>query len=87
MSKEMTIIALGIWIIITPYLGVPGSWRTVLLVLSGLGIAVTGFLLRGESIARGAGSRTSRSYVESPATPQSLHEPAHEDSQGINSLN
>lgn len=84
MSKEMTIIALGIWIIIVPYLGVPGSWRTAILVLSGLGIAVTGFLLRGEAIARGgsATNRTSRSFVESAVSAE-----PHEEPEGINSLN
>jgi hypothetical protein len=82
MSKEMTIIALGIWVIIVPYLGVPGSWRTTILVVSGIGIAVTGFLLRGESIARGNSSRQSRSYVESAVTSE-----PHDHQEGTNSLN
>jgi VIT1/CCC1 family predicted Fe2+/Mn2+ transporter len=53
MSKEMSIILLGVWVVVVPYLGVPSSWRTVLLVVSGVTILVLGLLLRGESIVRG----------------------------------
>lgn len=52
MSKEMTVILFGLLVAITPYIGIPGVFKTVLLVLSGLAIAVVGFLLRGESLAR-----------------------------------
>ncbi|MEK7108821.1 MAG: hypothetical protein AAB919_00080 [Patescibacteria group bacterium] len=83
MSKEMTIIALGLWIIVLPYLGIPGDWRVVLLVLSGIGIAVTGFLLRGEAISRGTRPRAHDSYVES-SQPMHVHE---EYKEGITSLN
>ena len=66
MSKEMTIIALGIWIVVVPYLGVPGSWKIALLVLSGLAIAVIGFLLRGEALTRsGRPSAPTSSFTES----------------------
>ena len=82
MSKEMTVIALGVWVAVVPYLGVPGSWRTVILVLSGLAIAAAGFLLRGEAIARG-GARASGSYVESAGADAT----AHEDPERITSLN
>lgn len=90
MSKETGIIVLGVWVVIVPYLGVPGSWRTVLLVLSGAGIAVLGFLLRGEAMSKGPrahsrGRRASHSFVEHiPPTAETPAEPLHE---GINSLN
>ncbi len=51
MSKEMGIIILGLWIAVVPYLGIPSSWRTAVLVLSGLGVAVIGFLMRGETLS------------------------------------
>ncbi len=54
MSKEVTLILLGLAIAALPYLGLPGSWRTTLLVLGGLGIAALGFFLRREVLARGA---------------------------------
>jgi hypothetical protein len=83
MSKEMTVIALGILVVITPYLGVPGSWKTIILVLAGLGIAGVGFLLRGESLARGQGQSGQRHFVENQA-PQESHAPRD---HGIGSLN
>ncbi len=55
MSKEMTVIALGVFVAVVPYLGIPGLWKTAILVLSGVCLAAVGFLLRGESLARGAG--------------------------------
>ncbi len=85
MSKEMMVIALGIWVAVVPYLGVPSAWRTALLVLSGLGIAVVGFLLRGEALGRpgragGATSSTHSNFVENMDQP-------HEHKEGITSLN
>ena len=79
----MTVIALGVLVAITPYLGVPGSWKTILLVLVGLALAGVGFLLRGEALSRGAGEGQ-RHFVENesrhtPTTPQRDH--------GIGSLN
>ena len=48
----MSIIALGVWVIIMPYLGIYRSWLTILMVLTGIALMVLGFLLRGETIAR-----------------------------------
>jgi len=91
MSKQTSIIVLGVWVLIVPYLGVPGSWRTVFLVLSGAAIAILGFLLRGEATAKGLSAhktrsgRTSHSFVEHiPPAVEESPEPAKE---GINSLN
>ena len=53
MSKEMLVIAMGILVLIIPQLGIPGSWKGILLVLAGAGIISLGFLLRGEVIAGG----------------------------------
>lgn len=52
MSKEMSIIALGVWVIVMPYLGIYRSWLTILMVLTGIALMVLGFLLRGETLAR-----------------------------------
>jgi hypothetical protein len=80
MSKEITVILLGLLIVITPYLGIPGSWKTVIFVLGGLCLAAVGFLLRGEALSRGA-TRHSGHFVENIA-PQ----PAPRD-HGIGPLN
>ncbi len=85
MSKEMTVIALGVLVTITPYLGVPGSWKTVILVVAGIALAGVGFLLRGESLARGEGGGGHHHFVENQA-PHNLQPHAHRD-HGIGSLN
>ncbi|HEY6020896.1 MAG TPA: hypothetical protein VIY48_13650 [Candidatus Paceibacterota bacterium] len=85
MSKEMTVIVLGLWIAIVPYLGIPGTWRTVILLLSGLGIAIVGFLLRGEALGRGQHRNARTTFVEAigePTTPAQIHE-----QESIGSLN
>jgi hypothetical protein len=64
MSKEVGIIVLGIWIIIIPYLGVPDSWRTLLLVLSGLIAIALGFLLRSEGLSHGVRPHETHPFVE-----------------------
>lgn len=49
MSKHTIIITLSILIIIIPFLGLPSFWKTLLIILSGLGIILHTFLLRSES--------------------------------------
>ena len=84
----MLVIVLGVWvIIIRTVLGVPGEWQTTLIILSGIALMVTGFLLRGEAISRTstprAGSAKTYSFVESaPEAPV-----ANEHKEGITSLN
>lgn len=81
MSKEMAVIALGFWVVLVPYLGVPGSWRTVILILTGMGLVALGFFLRSETIVRGRGG-SAESFVEH--VPPAV---SHEHKEGINSLN
>lgn len=87
MSKEMMVIALGLWIIvIRTLLGIPGSWQTFLFIITGVALAVIGFLLRGEALGRARpasepSKKTSYTFVESDIPP------AHEHKEGITSLN
>jgi hypothetical protein len=83
MSKEMTVIVLGVWIVVVPYLGIPGSWRTVILVLSGIGIAAVGFMLRAEALSRGGSRARHRPFVENFDMPPPT---MHEQKEGISSL-
>lgn len=85
MSKEMLVIALGIWIVIVPYLGIPSSWKTILFVLSGLGLVLVGFFLRTEALARGDSRREHQPFVDNSA-PTSEPRP-YERKEGITSLN
>jgi hypothetical protein len=65
---------------VTPYLGIPGLWKTVIFVLAGLSLAGVGFLLRGEALARTG--RGNGHFVENaaPTTPT-------QRDHGISSLN
>ncbi len=81
MSKEMTVIALGVFVAVVPYLGIPGSWKTAVFVLVGVALAGVGFLLRGEALARGAGPGHDH-FVENTAP---TNQPARD--HGIGSLN
>lgn len=88
MSKEMMVIVLGLLVIvIRTMLGVPGSWQTFLFIITGVALAVIGFLLRGEALGRTHSNggqyskKSSYSFVENDATP------VHEHKEGITSLN
>lgn len=86
MSKEMTIIALGVWIILLTQLGIPGSWKTILLVLTGLGLMVVGFLLRTEAMRSSTRHANHGTFVEN-GTMMGSSTTLHEQKSGIHSLN
>lgn len=50
MSKQKAIFFLGIWVAILPFLGFPGSWKRVLALISGAGIAYLAYLLNKEKV-------------------------------------
>jgi len=75
MSKVMSVIVLGVLIAVVPYLGIPGSWRTTILLVSGLGVALLGFLMRGEVLSGGKrGSQEPMPFVENTVRTHLPHE-------------
>lgn len=52
MRKERTLLFIGIWVAILPYLGFPNSWRQWLFVISGLAIMYLAYLFRQEAKTR-----------------------------------
>jgi hypothetical protein len=89
MSKETAVIALGIWVIIVPQLGIPLPWRTTLLVLSGIALIIIGLYLRAEAQGR-TPKQGERPFVESQPEVTSTQEDSvepHERKDGITSLN
>lgn len=52
MSKEVTLIVLGLFTALLPQLGFPSLWRTIFLTLLGIAVAVIGFLLRRDALSR-----------------------------------
>lgn len=88
MSKETTVVVLGVWAVVLPYLGVPRTWLTMLLVLTGLGLIVLGFLLRAEMLSRGARRNPHNHFVEHmPHGETPVAQESHERKERINSLN
>lgn len=93
----MTVIALGLWVIVLPYLGIYRSWLTLFMVITGASLMVLGFLLRGETIAEehrshnntGPGlmppkGRRTRTYEESTAK---IEQDYSDSSHQVGSLN
>ena len=52
MRKEKTIFIIGLWIIVLPFLGFPSSWKTVMLVLTGVALIYLGYLFYMEAKER-----------------------------------
>jgi len=90
MSKETTVIALGFWVLVLPYLGIPRTWLTILLILTGLGFVVLGFLLRAEALSRGPRHHHAHNhFVEHMPHGDQAPGPQenHDRKERINSLN
>lgn len=51
MSKNTAIIILGFIIAVTPFLGLPGSWKTIIFVVSGLVVVLIAFLQKGGKLS------------------------------------
>jgi len=58
MSREMTLIVVGLLVIVTPYTGFPSFIRTAVLVLCGVVIAGIGFLMRAHTLSKPAAHKT-----------------------------
>lgn len=65
MGKSITVLILGIFVAILPYLGFPYSWKDVLETLSGLAIAYTAYMLYRELKAgESASEKTFENFSE-----------------------
>lgn len=65
MRKEKTLFIIGLWVIILPFLGFPGSWKKVLSVLTGLALIYLGYLFYMEVKARLARNENqTKSFVD-----------------------
>ena len=87
MSKDMAVVAFGVWIIILPYLGVPGSWRTAALVGTGILLVILGLSLRREALRHGGRHTAQHSFVENGAKDEPRPDVRYERKEGIHSLN
>ena len=60
----MTIIILGLLVVVVPELGIPGSWRTALLTLVGLGLIALGLYLKDGGTYRDIRGNRDNPFVE-----------------------
>lgn len=83
MSKESFIFVLGIIIAVTPFLGIPGSWKQYVLVISGILIVIVSYQLRRaaffRSIETPQGERKGDAFVESNVLK--VHQVEDEDAE------
>ncbi len=82
MSREMVVIALGIWVIILPHLGVPGSWHTVITTLTGLAVVAMGLYLRASMLSRSARRSSHHPFVENTHNDRHTNEDEHQKVSG-----
>lgn len=52
MRKERTLLILGIWVIILPYLGFPSSWRSIFLIITGLALIYLSYIFYKQAKAQ-----------------------------------
>lgn len=68
MSKESIVLVLGVVVFLTPYLGIPGDWKSYLSTGVGIVLVFVGYLLRRKSYLRsidnGSGERVTDTFVE-----------------------
>lgn len=52
MRKEKTLLIIGLWVVVLPFLGFPSSWRAILYVLTGICLMYLSYLFYEETKAR-----------------------------------
>ena len=65
-KKNWIFVGIGLWLIVLPFLGFPGAWKTFFMVVSGLLVGVISFL---EIIQRR--EKDNRSLLNNSETPES----------------
>lgn len=52
MRKEKTLLIIGLWIIVLPFLGFPDFWRKIFFILTGISVMYLAYLFYLESRVR-----------------------------------
>lgn len=55
MHKQQSLLVLGVWLVIIPFLGIRSDWKTVLTIATGLGLIAT-YLYRKAYVKEGNSS-------------------------------
>jgi hypothetical protein len=75
----MAVVALGIWVIILPHLGVPHSWAVIITTITGLAIISTGLYARAKTLTGAARRGSHHPFVENAAVTDGIHEHSTEN--------
>ena len=90
MSRESLVFLLGLLVFLTPFLGVPSSWKEYVFIGGGVLLMLLGYSLRRSAYLRridtGNGERRADSFVESKA-PQSSESNVSAGDSAIQSSN
>ena len=78
------VVALGVWVMIVPNLGIPGEWRTIILFVTGFLLIVLGLFMRARTLSR-VRDEAQHTFVEH--TPLAEPMPDHARKERIHSLN
>ena len=72
MKKDISLITLGVWIVVVPFLGFPGTWKTIIFVISGLAVVLLTVLWRHELLRSGFPQKKGNHdvFVENGNVPQ-----------------
>lgn len=52
MRKEKTLLIIGLWVLVLPFLGFPSSWRAILYVITGISLIYLAYLFYLEAKSR-----------------------------------
>lgn len=85
MTRESFILTLGAIVLVTPFLGIPGSWKQYILVASGVLIVIVSYQLRRaaffRSIETSEGERKADAFVENKILEVHTAEHSEEEQQ------
>lgn len=87
MSKEIAVVMFGIWIVIVPYLGIPGSWKSMIYTAIGLLVMAVGLFLRAEALSRHEKRSGQHPFVENITASGPHEDVRHDRKEKLNSLN
>ena len=66
MSKESTLFTIGVLVLVSPYLGLPMSWLSIVLTVCGVFILSIAYLIRKEHVKK---TEVQMTHLEPPAPP------------------
>ncbi len=66
MSKEGTLITIGVVVVLSPFLGLPHSWLAWILPLCGLAVLLVGYFIRKEHVASVAVVQNEAPVISAP---------------------